>query len=418
MERLKPQEELLREAHEAAAQAFANGVPNSYVAEWLLDNFYVIQQALRQVREDMPAQYYRQLPKLAGTDLAGYPRIYAVARRIIQDSNARIDLDQVRRFVAAYQDEMPLTMGELWALPISLRLGILDVLTQAVAQFLEKQPPSLARAAAIVLPADLPADTVVSNAILSLRTLAVEDWAVFFESLSRVDRILRQDPAQVYASMEFATRDDYRSVVEKLAVAAEHSEVAVAQAAVSLAARAATAAGSTEDRAAHVGYFLVAEGREELEAELGYRPSLWARLKRLPLRHPFITYQGSIGLLSVIILYFLIAHARGAGAGWLGIVMATLFALIPAITIAVSVVNYLITTLAPPRLLPKLDFSEGIPPAESGDGGDPCLAHQRRRSGFVAAPDRAALLAQCRPAPGFCLAHRLGGRAAGAFVGR
>ena len=81
IERLQPQEALLREAHQRFAQEPNSDAVNPYVAEWILDNYYVVQQALRQVREDMPQGYYRRLPKLAGTALAGYPRIYAVAAR-------------------------------------------------------------------------------------------------------------------------------------------------------------------------------------------------------------------------------------------------------------------------------------------------------------------------------------------------
>ena len=106
--------------------------PLSHAAEWMLDNFYLVQQSLRQIREDMPPGFYRQLPKLAAGPLEGYPRIYAVAQELVVTSGAHLDMDRVKRFVHLYQDITPLTMGELWALPVMLRLGILECLAQAV----------------------------------------------------------------------------------------------------------------------------------------------------------------------------------------------------------------------------------------------------------------------------------------------
>lgn len=106
----------------------------SHAAEWLLDNYYLDQQSLRQIREDMPRGFYRQLPKLAGGPLRGYPRIYDLAQQLVASSDVRLDLEQVQRFVWLYQDVRPLTTGELWALPVMLRLSMLTVLAQAAGQ--------------------------------------------------------------------------------------------------------------------------------------------------------------------------------------------------------------------------------------------------------------------------------------------
>ncbi|MCK4449341.1 MAG: hypothetical protein KAX26_01990, partial [Anaerolineae bacterium] len=77
LDRLREQETLWRDAYQRFAESSEVQLALSYTAEWLLDNFYVVQQALRQVREDTPKGYYRRLPKLATSPLEGYPRIYA-----------------------------------------------------------------------------------------------------------------------------------------------------------------------------------------------------------------------------------------------------------------------------------------------------------------------------------------------------
>ena len=115
----------------------------SHAAEWMLDNFYLAQQSLRQVREDMPRSFYRQLPKLVAGALQGYPRIYDLAQRLVLDSDARVDMESVRRFVVLYQEVQPLTIGEIWALPVMLRWSILSVLTRTAGDITGLAPPSM-----------------------------------------------------------------------------------------------------------------------------------------------------------------------------------------------------------------------------------------------------------------------------------
>ena len=94
--------------------------------EWLLDNFHVVQEHIREVRESLPRGYYRELPELAEGALAGYPRVYELAITLISHTEGRIDLENVDLFVAAFQRVAPLSIGELWAIPAMLRLGLIE----------------------------------------------------------------------------------------------------------------------------------------------------------------------------------------------------------------------------------------------------------------------------------------------------
>src|SRR5260221_4006105 len=127
---LDHQERRLDHAYQRFSNAAQADVAPSYAAEWLLDNYFVVQQAIRQVREDMPLGYYQQLPKLKNTSWATYPRVYALARESIAYSNCQLHIGDTVRLIQAFQaDGESLTMGELWAFPTMLRLGILDSLT-------------------------------------------------------------------------------------------------------------------------------------------------------------------------------------------------------------------------------------------------------------------------------------------------
>jgi len=370
----------------------------SHAAEWLLDNYFLAQEALRQIREDMPRTFYHQLPKLTAGPLRGYPRIYALAQHLVATSNARLNLEQVQRFVDHYQDLQPLTTGELWALPVMLRFCVLVVLTQAAAHSGPAAPPSTAapgaaQGAALSPLADaLTDDEIVANCFTSLRTLAACDWLDFFERVSRVEQLLSGDPAGVYANMDRVTRNRYRHVIETIAAATQHSELAVARAAIAQSTAACVALGltptpqaaQTDDAqwpelewppAAHVGYYLLDDGRATLEAALGYRPPLRTRLARTAVAHPTPVYLLPIALVSLAIVAGSVAVASVQGGVLLAFVAGALM-LLPAIAIAVALVDWCVTLTMPPRILPKLDFA--------GDNGGRSIADNCRT--LVAVP--------------------------------
>ncbi len=355
----------------------------SHAAEWMLDNLHLAQQALRQVREDMPRSYYGQLPKLVDGPLRGYPRIYDIAQRLVTQSDARLDMERVRRFVALYQESQPLTIGEIWALPVMLRWGILSVLTRAAGDvtgraLAEAEMRASRGPAAPPLLHTLTDDEVVGNCFTSLRTMANFDWRDFFESVSQVEQILRTDPADVYRHMDRATRDRYRGRVEDLALASGQSERDVAAAAIELAQRAgadlsyapttraadgaaaedATWTGFAAPPAAHVGYYLVDEGRTALERRVGARFSLSSRLMRAMLAHPARVYMGSTAFLTAfLVLGAALYAATQGGSPWL-VLLAVGVTFMPALAAAIATVDWIITLIVPPRTLPKLDLAE------------------------------------------------------------
>src|SRR5580693_5434161 len=95
-------------------------------SEWLVDNFHLVEEQLREILEDLPTGFYRQLPKLAGGPLAGYPRVYALAFDFVAHTDSRFDEEALRRYLRAYQRLQALTIGELWAVAISLRVVLVE----------------------------------------------------------------------------------------------------------------------------------------------------------------------------------------------------------------------------------------------------------------------------------------------------
>ena len=95
-------------------------------AEWFLDNYHLIEEQIRTARRHLPRGYSRELPRLASGPSAGHPRVYAIALELISHADGRVDAESLRGFVAAYQSVTPLKLGELWAIPIMLRLALLE----------------------------------------------------------------------------------------------------------------------------------------------------------------------------------------------------------------------------------------------------------------------------------------------------
>lgn len=102
----------------------------SPASEWLLDNFYLIQEQIQSIRHNLPKGYGKTLPQLAG-NVPGFPRVYDIALQIVEHSDCRWGADDVSRFIAAYQEITPLTLGELWAIPITLGVALIDNLAKA-----------------------------------------------------------------------------------------------------------------------------------------------------------------------------------------------------------------------------------------------------------------------------------------------
>src|SRR5437016_12291119 len=117
---------VLREAYRAIAKAIREDRAITPAAEWLVDNFHIVDEQLREIRDDLPAGFYWQLPKLAEGPLTGYPRVYGIAWAFVAHTDSRFEPEALRRFVRAYQHVQPLMIGELWAVPITLRILLVE----------------------------------------------------------------------------------------------------------------------------------------------------------------------------------------------------------------------------------------------------------------------------------------------------
>jgi cyclic beta-1,2-glucan synthetase len=119
--RLRDNSRVLLNSYRAIAKAIGEGRAITPAADWLVDNYHVVEEQIREIRDDLPPGYYRQLPKLADGPLTGYPRVFGLTWAFVAHTDSRFDAELLRRFVTAYQHVQPLTIGELWAVPPARR---------------------------------------------------------------------------------------------------------------------------------------------------------------------------------------------------------------------------------------------------------------------------------------------------------
>src|SRR6202046_2516893 len=125
---------VLLEYYRSTAEAIQQDQAITPAAEWLVDNFYIVEEQLREIRDDLPPGFYRKLPKLSAGPLEGYPRVYGVAWAFVAHTDSRFDPEVLRRFVIAYQRVQPLSIGELWAVAITLRVVLVENLRRLAAR--------------------------------------------------------------------------------------------------------------------------------------------------------------------------------------------------------------------------------------------------------------------------------------------
>jgi cyclic beta-1,2-glucan synthetase len=425
--RLRDNETVLLAAHRSIADAAADGQAITPAAEWLLDNYHLVEEQIREIREDLPPGFYQLLPKLDGGPLRGYPRVFGLAWAFITHTDSRFEPRSLRRFVECYQQVEPLTIGELWAVAITLRIVLVENLRRAAAIIVSNRTTrqeadrladrvlgvdgivaepdglmrraadggQLPRAFAVQLvqrlrdqdPKITPAlqwleqhlsdqgttadqivrdehqkqgasNVTVRNIITSMRLLSDLDWTEFFESVSLVDAQLRASVE--FEAMDFATRTLYRSAVEELARGSKMGEIAVAKAAIAAAARAPI--GGADGRASDPGFHLIAEGRPALERQLGYRATARSWFRRVARSSGVPGYLLSIALLALVLLGLSVWSVAALGTSHLQLALLGLVGILPALDIAVALVNRGAAGIFGATTLPALALRNGIPP--------------------------------------------------------
>ncbi len=371
--RLQDNIRILREAQHYIGRQATSGHEVSPAAEWLLDNFHLIEAQLGEIRDGLPRQYFRDLPVLLDEPLVGLPRIYGVAWAFVAHTDSAFDEDLLVHFLLAYEEARELTLGELWALPTTLRVVLIENLrrlaeraaannaarevanlccdriescspeqldavlallnrravgdaflaqmaqqlqdhrSEANARFfdwLQRVAPNLA-GIQTGLPAAQAADNLsVSNAIRSLRSIGDADWPDIVAATSVLTRLMLGSPA--FAAERDDTRSQTLHAIELLARQSARSERDVASTLLELMHGADSTDAHEEDDDARTvaNYWLRGPGRGDLCRALDVSDD-WRRWRRALQRVALPGYLGAIGLATIaVVAWMLLRHSQ------------------------------------------------------------------------------------------------------------
>lgn len=393
-------------------------------AEWLLDNTYVIQGAIEEIQKNLPNKYYQQLPKAAKGPEDGLPRIYAIAIELVNSTSARLSRENICNYLSSYQTQYPLTIGELWAFPLILRLRLVE-LVQSLAveidrrmregesasfwgnrllQAARREPdllPSILRELAVEFPKPSPHfaeelsdhlfdeesvlplarkwleghfSSPLSDVLHEEQIQETAEQVAFsnaITSLITLSQLAWQDIFEAVSPVDAILKTDPAEVYSKMDFssrnlyrsALEHLAKYSKSSETEIAKKIVNLSRGQETHLEkHVGYYLIDKGRKTTETLIGYNGPWLQRLRNFIKTHPSLTYLGSIAAITLSIELILLYMSISSNSGWSHALLFILLSIIPVSEIAIQVVNFIIAKLLPPSALPKMLFEEGVPP--------------------------------------------------------
>jgi len=412
----------LREAHQYIGTLASTGYDISPAAEWLLDNFHLVEAQLKEIRQGLPRSYYRALPLLLDEPLAGLPRIYGVAWAFVAHTDGAFDESLLVEFLSAYEEVRQLNLSEMWALPTTLRVVLVENLRRLAESIATHKAAreaanlcfdaidGLTLDALDALLCQLNArgvgrvfllqmalrlqdlriggraddkaalQTWLTNALPDLATLqgqqgadqAADNLSVsnaitslraigdadWPDIIARTSALMRLMLTQPMFALEDNTTRDQS--LHAIEHLARQSGRSEVQVAQQLLDQMASA-GARDKRAAVAMHWLLGAGQPDLLLALGL-PRWQARASLLLRRHLALPlYLGTLALVLGALLWLLLRHSPQP-AGW-RLVGVTLLALFPASEAVVAVINRLISESVRPQHLPRLSLAAGIPTA-------------------------------------------------------
>jgi hypothetical protein len=337
-------------------------------AEILLANSNIFRQGLEET--DGVAEKAGELPQIASAEGSSIPRAYAAAESYLRTVNYEFDEQSFEQYFTAMQETVALRMLELWQLQALMELVLLESLGGFAEQMVAAKDATQKPAAIDAEPVQASAAALAAEAteyfgvpsvvtlISSLRRVKGVDWNELFERINAIEQILLRDPCEAYAQMDFESRDTYRRTIAHLAKHSEATEQEVARKALELAGVLHCSPNErVKERQSHVGHYLVGDGRETLEHAIHYKATTTERLRGLIKRWPDFSYILGIELITLALMGAAIFFG---GVKVTGLMVVAIF-LLPAADCAVALMNQFATTLFPPKPMPKLNFSKGVP---------------------------------------------------------
>ncbi len=423
--RLKENFEVITEVYRLLNEHIKLKIPIHPAGEWILDNYYIVDQTVKSIKQDLSLKKYKRFLGIANGNYKGFARIYVLASEIVNYTNNKIEGKSLSNLLQAYQKKKSLSMEEIWNINLFLNLALIEniraicekiysvqvqkykvenmierlvenkdkdelqynhlnsykekvkgygemkypfieYLSYRLKKYGKKAYPFLMVLEEQVNKMGMTVSEVVEkehfdialrkvavgNCITSIKTLSRISMAEIFEKINGVEDILKQDPAGVYEKMDYETKIAYRNQIQEISQSTKISEVYISKKCLELSQKA-----ETPDKKSHIGYYLLDEGKQILLEELTGKKQKRTSTKKKVLYAIMTLIILTIGTSGLMAWYLYIQTHKILWSIILGILL-----LIPIQTIWVQIGQYILGKFVKPKIIPKLDYIEGVPP--------------------------------------------------------
>ena len=397
-------------------------IPIHPAGEWLLDNYYVIEEAVKSIEKDLNPKKYVNFLGIANGVNYGFARIYVLATEIISCTDGAVTKDLLTELLKNYQEKKKLNMEEIWNIGIFLQIALIEnirnicesiysveiqkyrveniverlvenkqkdelkfnklneyktkikeygeakypfieYMSYKLKSFGKKAYPFLSILEEQVNKMGIEVSEVIKkehfnvavkkvsmgNSITSIKNIQRINFVDIFEEINQVDEILNQDPAGVYSKMDYKTKIYYRNAIKEISNKTKISEIYIAKKCLEL-------AKQSSGKKAHIGYYLVDEGNIELLEILQNK-----KIKKLAKSQKLGIYIFLKVVISLIISLALGLYIFNQIHSVWAFILTTLLVYVPVEIIFIQIVQYILSKIVKPKLIPKLDFQNGVP---------------------------------------------------------
>ena len=405
------------------------GISIHPAGEWLLDNFYIIEQTVKQIEKEMPLKKYKNFLGIANGRYKGLARIYVLAAEIVAYTDNKIEKEELEEALQSYQTKKTLSMEEIWNIGIFLQIAIIENIREICERiyssqmqkfkaeniverlvenktktniicktsackkmekdsfqdlkypFIEYMSYILKRYGkkgysylkvleeAVEMAGTTVTDVIkkehfdiavrkvsMGNSITSIKKIQRINFLEIFENINGVEEILRQDPSNVYNNMDNKTKEYYRNSIKEISKKTKISEIYIARKVLELAQKNTQNANQECSKKSHIGYYLIDKGKNELYKLLQYKTKNEMKEKEKTKIYITLIFMTTI-IISLILSEIAYLKTKQI---WIFITTLIIF-LIPASEIATKVIQYILSKIVKPKIIPKLDYYNGIP---------------------------------------------------------
>ncbi len=385
--------------------------------EWILDNFYIIEETVKTIRKELTLKKYTNFVGLKNGQFAGFARVFVLASEIVNCTDNKIRTENLEKYLTAYQTKKTLNMDEIWNIGIFLQLAIIENIRQIceriyisqieklkveliVESLIEKK--SISKFKTFKLNRNLrkfsdekypfieymsyklkrygkktekylqvleeivekTGNTVgeiikkehfeianrrvsIGNCITSIKKIQRINFLEIFEKINGVEEILKLDPAGVYDKMDYKTKDSYRQAIKEISKKSKISEIYIARKMLELAKKG-------HGKRQHIGYYLFDKNKNILYQKIGCKTR-----KTLNRNQKVEYYISTIIIFTVILALIMVLKLINKVPIFLTII-GFLLLLIPISEFVIQIIQYFLSKIVKPKLIPKMDFYNGI----------------------------------------------------------